>query len=186
MAENDAGLVGDGHAHLTSDDKLPLPEPLDPAKVIAKCHCGHISVELPSPPTKTNECRCSVCYRYGALWAYYHRDDVNTLVHILAPSAESQAGHRAQPTSSSAGATSGLGSYVREDGDGDIAFFFCSRCGCLTHWGPTDKRLTFLREEAEKKGAEADEPRVGVNCRMLPPSLIERVEKKVGKFQDFW
>lgn len=196
MAESQktsSGSPSEHHVHLTSDDTLPIPESLSPAKVIARCHCGHVNVELPSPPSKTNECRCSICYRYGALWSYYRPDDVNIFVNIMTPSTQSDPRTQTGQTTSDsagagagAGATSGLRSYVREEGNGYLAFYFCGHCGCLTHWAPTEKWLVFLRDEAEKKGADAAKPRVGINSRMLPPSLLEHVEKKVGQFEDFW
>ncbi|KAG6361300.1 hypothetical protein INS49_009525 [Diaporthe citri] len=67
----------------SSEDQLPPPEPAHPSSLTAKCHCGRINVEIPSLPTKINECRCSICYRYGAQWAYYHFEDVNVVVNGL-------------------------------------------------------------------------------------------------------
>lgn len=196
-----------GHLDHNGDDDgdrlPPAPEP-NQQQVTAKCHCGRVSLELPAPPRKINECRCSVCYRYGALWGYYRRDEVNIFVNILPlpPPPSPPRPSQALPTTAGLGAETaeeektslaarddddiakdplGLRSYVRSGGDGDIAFFFCGHCGCLTHWGPTDKGLASLREQ--KNG---DEPRVGINCRMIAPSLLEGVEKKTGKFQDFY
>lgn len=94
-------------------DELPAASPPNPDKMVASCHCGRVKIELPSPPTKVNECHCSLCYRYGALWAYYPRDDV--LVTAEEP---------------------GLRSYVRQDegAKGTIGFYHCGHCGCMTHW----------------------------------------------------
>lgn len=176
------------HPSLTSEDMLPSPQGTSPGhgKDTANCHCGRISIELPHPPTKLNECRCSVCYRYGALWSYYPRDDVNILVNILPTPVVSDAAAAGQGSRARATGGTGLRSYLRSDGDGDIAFFFCDHCSCLMYWGPTEKGLEFLKKEAELKGSEADQPKVGVNSRMLRPSLLEGVELKIGKFQDFF
>lgn len=96
----------------TAEDKLPTPEPPTSPALTATCHCGRITIEVPSKPTKINECQCSVCYRYGALWAYYPRCDV---------------------TVTSAAGTK-IDGYVRDDGVGNVSFNRCGHCGCLTHW----------------------------------------------------
>jgi len=83
-----------------------------PAKLKASCHCGRVSIELPSPPDKLNECRCTVCYKYGALWAYFPRD---TLAVATAEGGTVEA-------------------YVRADSDGYLSFNRCGHCGGMTHW----------------------------------------------------
>jgi len=37
----------------------------------ASCHCGLVHLEVAQPPAAVNECTCSICRRYGTLWAYY-------------------------------------------------------------------------------------------------------------------
>jgi hypothetical protein len=134
----------------------------DSPKLTATCHCGRVSLTLPSPPTKINECRCSICYRYGALWAYYPRDDVVVTVASSSDSDYSQDG-------------TGLLSYVREDTDqgakGTIGFYSCKHCGCMTHWWA----------QPEHVKPTPDWSKMGVNTRMLPESLIEGVERKIGR-----
>lgn len=105
----------EGHRHEmveTSTEAPPMAEYIWPDKPVATCHCGAVKLELPEPPTDILECRCSVCYRYGALWTYFHLNQVNV----------------------STSGTNSLRRYVREDGDGNIAFYSCANCGCLTHW----------------------------------------------------
>jgi hypothetical protein len=101
---------------MPSSDALPASSSSSP-KITGTCHCGRVSLELPSKPTEINECRCSICYRYGALWAYYPRNEV--LVTAKEP---------------------GLKSYLREDPESskDLGFYFCGHCGCLTHWWGED------------------------------------------------
>jgi len=114
------------------------------------CHCGRVSVTVPTRPQKVNECRCSICYRYGVLWAYYLRREV-----VISP---------ATADGESVG-------YVRSDefGDGDLGFFRCRRCGCVTHWeGVVDT--------PKRKGPEA---RMGVNWRMAGVGGLEGVERVV-------
>ncbi len=91
----------------------PLDSPsVEP--VVAKCHCGRVQITLPSKPTKLNECQCTVCYKYGALWGYFTR---GALTVTTAPDAR-------------------LISYQRCDEycQGDLSFNSCSHCGCMTHW----------------------------------------------------
>ena len=36
------------------------------------CHCGRVTWTLKTPPTSVTACNCTVCRRYGVLWAYGH------------------------------------------------------------------------------------------------------------------
>lgn len=38
--------------------------------VVATCHCGALAVEFAAAPAEVTECNCSLCRRYGVLWAY--------------------------------------------------------------------------------------------------------------------
>ena len=176
--------------HLTADDELPPPEPVNPNKLTSTCHCGRVSVEMPSPPSFVNECHCTICYRYGALWAYYPQDKVNILVNIPAPASTSegtsktQEGGKAPSQTGQGRSDSGLQSYVRDDEDGGfLGFFFCGHCGCATHWAGTEKGLEAMRKEPGKHYKEG--PSVGVNCRMLSPRLLEGVERRVSRVGHF-
>ena len=42
----------------------------------AACHCGAVRLEADPAPTRVNDCNCSICRRYGVLWAYYGRGQV--------------------------------------------------------------------------------------------------------------
>lgn len=81
--------------------------------LIASCHCGAVRMSVPRRPADLNECRCSICRRYAARWAYYPPSDVD----FLAGEGRTDA-------------------YVW--GDKMLAFHRCSACGCLTHWSPLD------------------------------------------------
>ncbi len=78
------------------------------------CHCGAIRFAAEAAPTKVNDCDCSICRRYGALWAYYHPSQVR-----FAPGS---------------GATE-----VYMWGDRIIEFHRCRTCGCVTHWSAVDR-----------------------------------------------
>jgi len=118
--------------------------------VLLTCHCKRIRVTVPAMPLRVNECQCSICYRYGVLWAYYLRRQV--LVESVDPSGYLQP-------------------YERTDaiGNGDLAFVHCSHCGCVTHWEGT-------ADTPKRKGPEA---RMGVNWRMAPPSTMQGIERIV-------
>jgi hypothetical protein len=91
------------------------------------CHCGRIQITLPSRPAELNECHCTVCYKYGAMWAYFDPETVDVTI--------------------ADGAT--LEGYRRsdEDGSGDISFNRCSHCGCMMAW-----RGAGAREGIKKMG----------------------------------
>ncbi|MBF9034724.1 GFA family protein [Rhodobacterales bacterium HKCCE2091] len=75
------------------------------------CHCGAVRWRLDPPPESVTACNCTICRRYGVLWAYGH------------------IGHEIHAT----GATR---TYRRADG-GAIDFHFCPACGCVTHYVAT-------------------------------------------------
>jgi hypothetical protein len=79
--------------------------------LVATCHCGAVRIEVPRRPRTLTDCNCSICRRYGALWAYYKTRDVRV---THAP-----------------GATSAY-----SWGDRTLRFVRRRRCGCLTHWEP--------------------------------------------------
>ncbi|MDO8323802.1 MAG: hypothetical protein Q7T23_12775 [Phenylobacterium sp.] len=38
---------------------------------LATCHCAAVRLTCEAAPTEVTECTCSICRRYGVLWAYY-------------------------------------------------------------------------------------------------------------------
>lgn len=81
----------------------------------ASCHCGAIRIYVRKIPRTLTSCNCSICRRYGALWAYYAASSVT----IEAPKA-------------------GLSKYswnrkIR-------AYYRCKECGCVTHYAYRKKR----------------------------------------------
>jgi hypothetical protein len=79
------------------------------------CHCGAVSIELAHPPETLTDCDCSICRRYGTLWAYYRPSEVRV---VAAPGA--------------------LAAYAW--GERSLQFVRCSTCGCVTHWEPIGPR----------------------------------------------
>jgi hypothetical protein len=80
------------------------------------CHCGAVSVTLPSMPETATSCNCSLCRRVCGLWASYSFGTV----HIE--------GHPENTVD-----------YVC--GDKTLRNFRCKICGCSTHWEPIDGEL---------------------------------------------
>jgi hypothetical protein len=76
----------------------------------AACHCGSVRFEVEAPPQWVLDCNCTLCRRYGALWAYPHAGQANVL---KAPDP---------------GVTE-----TYSWGDRDLAFHRCRACGCITH-----------------------------------------------------
>ena len=76
----------------------------------ATCHCGAVTLEVPTAPTQVTSCNCSICRRLGALWAYYEP----SAMRIVGETAKYQWGGKR------------------------IDFHRCVTCGCTTHWSPVD------------------------------------------------
>lgn len=76
--------------------------------LIASCHCGAVRLEVARKPRQLTDCNCSICRRYGALWAYYSR----TTVRLACPQ-------------------QALVAYIW--GDRTLEFYHCGTCGCVTH-----------------------------------------------------
>jgi len=75
----------------------------------ASCHCGTVKVSVPRKPRTLTNCNCSMCRRYGVLWAYYKDSDVQ----LDAPE----------------------GAIDRYDwGRKSQDFIRCKTCGCVIQW----------------------------------------------------
>lgn len=82
----------------------------------AICHCGAVHVSVPEPPREVTDCNCSICRRYGTLWAYYSPTGVT----IIPPDGATEI-------------------YMWDDKS--IEFHRCKICGCVTHWAPVDPKV---------------------------------------------
>ena len=72
------------------------------------CHCGAVRWRLEATPEAATACNCTVCRRYGVLWAYGHEgEDVEV-----------------------SGTTR---AYLRGESS-PLAFHFCPDCGCIAYW----------------------------------------------------
>lgn len=86
-----------------------------PAKIAPKitrgsCHCGVVQWEFRGNIPDATICNCTVCRRYGALWAYEYDGHG---IHVDDP-------------------TSAMTAYVC--GSHTISFNFCKLCGNLVSW----------------------------------------------------
>jgi hypothetical protein len=79
----------------------------DPA-IEGACLCGAVHLAAARVPRTITECNCSVCRRYGTLWAYYKRRAV-----VIGPRTMLEA-YSVRP--------------------GRRRFVRCKRCGCITSW----------------------------------------------------
>ena len=72
------------------------------------CLCGKVRWRFEREPGGATACNCTACRRFGALWIYGH-EGVDVQVE---------------------GETA---AYTRSERS-PLAFHFCRRCGCVTHW----------------------------------------------------
>jgi hypothetical protein len=79
----------------------------------ASCHCGAVRLTIDAAPETVTDCNCSICRRYGVLWAYYSPKQVR-----FGPP---------EPATET---------YMWDDRS--IAFHRCRTCGCVTHWAAVD------------------------------------------------
>ena len=79
----------------------------------ASCHCGAVRFAVEAAPDEVIDCSCSICRRYGALWAYYQAPQVRF-----------------------AAASGPTDAYLW--GRRQLGFHRCRACGCVTHWSAVD------------------------------------------------
>ncbi|MFN8671274.1 MAG: aldehyde-activating protein [Candidatus Sericytochromatia bacterium] len=103
------------------------------------CHCGNIKIETCKNIEFLTSCNCSICNRYGSLWGYFLPEEVSI-------------SFEKEPN-------------FYSHGDKNVEFYFCTTCGCLTHYKTTKK---------------VKDPKIGVNFRMLKLELLENL--KIRKF----
>ncbi len=70
------------------------------------CHCGGTRWTLDALPESVTACNCTVCRRYGVLWAYDYEGEG---IHVSGPTTEYRRGQA-------------------------IGFHFCPACGCVAFW----------------------------------------------------
>lgn len=78
----------------------------DGGVVRGTCHCEAVTWTFDRIPEDATACNCTVCRRYGALWAYDYEGEG---IRVSGPTT----------------------AYVRGDA---IGFHFCPTCGCMAYW----------------------------------------------------
>ena len=71
------------------------------------CHCGKLKWSFDGSPDSATACNCTLCRRYGVLWAYDYEDGrINTSGETVV--------------------------YIW--GDRTVGFLFCPSCACVVYW----------------------------------------------------
>jgi hypothetical protein len=78
------------------------------------CHCGSTGWTLEGDPGSATACNCTLCRRYGTLWAY---DYENERIHITGRTATYQNAANPKP---------------------DLEIHFCPTCACVICWRGLD------------------------------------------------
>ena len=78
--------------------------------LIGSCHCGASQWTLEGDPGPATACNCTLCRRYGALWAYDYEGE---RIRISGPSAAYTRAGKADPV---------------------LEIRFCPACGCVLCW----------------------------------------------------
>jgi hypothetical protein len=71
------------------------------------CHCGAVRWRFEGTPESATTCNCTVCRRYGVLWAYDYEDE---RIRVSGPTR------------------------VYAWGSRTLGFHFCADCGCVAYW----------------------------------------------------
>jgi len=74
------------------------------------CHCGAVRWTFDGTPEAATACNCTVCRRYGTLWAYDYEDE---RIRVSGPTRVYARGRR------------------------NLGFHFCADCGCVAYWRAT-------------------------------------------------
>jgi hypothetical protein len=99
------------------------------------CHCGAVRWTFEGVPDAATACNCTVCRRYGVLWAYDYEGEG---IHVSGPTQ----------------------AYSRGD---SIGFHFCPACGCVAYWralapGSDDRRRIAVNLRLAEPDAVGDIP----------------------------
>lgn len=105
----------------------------------ATCHCGAVRVIAPRKPRTVTDCNCSICRRYGVLWAYYKAATVRV-------EAAPEALHR------------------YSWGPKSQHFVRCAICGCVMCW----QKIAPHPENRAGVNARNFEPEVLRSIRVVP------------------
>ena len=91
---------------------LGVAEKWRQAMIEGACHCGSVRWKLSRKPEYATSCNCTLCRRWGTLWAYGFKDED---FHV-------------QGTTQA---------YLRDPRM--IEFHFCPSCGCVAYWCTSER-----------------------------------------------
>ncbi len=103
------------------------------------CHCGSVRWVLEGDPGRATACNCTLCRRYGGLWAYDYEGE---RIRVEGPTSV----------------------YVRADEPSPaLEIHFCTRCGCVLCWrglalSPDGRRRIAVNLRLASPDAVADIP----------------------------
>jgi hypothetical protein len=140
--------------------------------LVASSHCGAVRVEIARKPERLTDCNCSICRRYGALWAYAARKVLRV---DAAPDA--------------------LVTYSWSDRE--LEFVHCRTCGCVVFWqaagaqdddarAAVNARMLDPADIAARGSAGSTAPRPGstwtspMTPRREPPMLLREFRALSG------
>ncbi|HUI60703.1 MAG TPA: hypothetical protein VLX90_10790 [Steroidobacteraceae bacterium] len=86
-----------------------MNQPADAGSPVGTCHCGAVRIQVRRMSRTLTSCNCSLCRRYGALWAYYKASSVRIEARRGALQAYS------------------WNKRIRN-------YYRCRKCGCVTHY----------------------------------------------------
>ncbi|MCB1381174.1 MAG: GFA family protein [Alphaproteobacteria bacterium] len=100
------------------------------------CHCGKVQWRFDGIPEGATACNCTVCRRYGVLWAYAHEGEG---IDVSGPT------------------------QVYTCGKPSLGFHFCPTCGCVAYWralapGPDGRRRIAVNLRLAEPEAVAEIP----------------------------
>jgi hypothetical protein len=84
---------------------IKLKQPKGASMIEGSCHCGAVHWSFEGIPESATACNCTVCRRYGVLWAYDYEDEG---IRVSGPTRV----------------------YARRN----LGFHFCPDCGCVAYW----------------------------------------------------
>jgi hypothetical protein len=112
----------------------------------ASCHCGAIRLEVATAPQTVTDCNCSICRRYGVLWAYYSPRDVRIVAGGDATDIYMWSGR-------------------------SLEFHRCKVCGCVTHWAAVDRTVDRMGVNTRLMDLDV---RAAARVRRLDGAVTER------------
>jgi len=124
-----------------------------PSRIRGSCHCGSVEIVLTGFPDTVTECNCSLCRRYGVLWAYVEAEAVVAL-----------------PDGALTDRYAWNGRHVD--------FHRCKQCGCVTHWMPRDARRAAQRARTQRPAVRS---RPGGAGGPGPPGRREQVSRRSSR-----